>query len=145
MGPSMSMEIWLDAIVAILLVVTVGYCLVLNRRLTALRGNQSEMQSLLMNFTEATRQAESSISHLKLVSDQVGATLEERVKAARELADELDTITQSGSRLADRIESGLVGRAGAAQPSAPSDEYKEASAKLSESERELAEILRQAR
>lgn len=145
MDLSSNIELWLDGLVAILLLVTVGYCLTLNRRLTALRASQPEMQKLLSEFTEATRQAEISVSHLKIASDQIGETLDQRMTKARALADELASITQSGGRLAGRIENGLVGRAGPGRPAAPSGENQDAAAKLSESERELAEILRQAR
>ncbi|MDA1098922.1 MAG: DUF6468 domain-containing protein [Proteobacteria bacterium] len=141
----MQLGLWLDGLVAILLLITVGYCLVLNRRLTALRGYRVEMQQLLSNFTEATRQAESSVSYLKIASDQIGSTLDQRMTEARALADELSSMNQSGSRLADRIEKGLVGRSGLSQETAPSGDRRDAPAKLSESERELAEILRQAR
>ncbi len=142
---ALNLELWLDGLVAILLMITVGYCLVLNRRLTALRGNQVEMRQLLSEFTAAARQAESSVSHLKMAGDQIGGTLDQRMAAARALADELGSITQSGARLADRIESGLVGRPKPDRQAAPSGENNEGSGKLSESERELAEILRQAR
>ncbi len=135
------LELWLDALVAVLLLVTVVYCLVLNRRLTALRGNQAEMRQLLSQFTLATRQAEASISELKEASDHIGANLDQRMADARALTDELATMTQSGNALADRIEKGLVGRSGQGRAASPSD----VASKISESERELREILRQAR
>ncbi len=159
-------EFWLDIVVAILLLVTVGYCLVLNRRLSALRGNQAEMRKLLADFVTATQAAENSVSHLKIASDQIGATLDQRMTDARALADELGSITQSGSRLAERIESGLVGRPGAPRTTPdgrgaksgaadaggteapgrnPEAAWDKPSSPLSESERELAEILRRAR
>ncbi len=142
---SAHMELWLDGLVAILLLITVGYCLVLNRRLTALRGNQVEIRQLLSAFAEATRQAEDSISHLKIAGDQIGVVLDQRITKARSLADELNSITQSAGRLADRIESGLGARPGADQGAAVYGDSEDAPAKISESERELAEILRQAR
>ncbi|MDP6876711.1 MAG: DUF6468 domain-containing protein [Alphaproteobacteria bacterium] len=157
-------ELWLDGLVAILLLVTVVYCLVLNHRLTALRGNQGEMRKLLADFTAATQAAETSVNHLKMASDHAGAALDQKITDARALADELSSITQSGGRLAERIESGLVNRPLPGQPGAAGrgaeirnsgraaekapklpQETEELPGKLSESERELAEILRQAR
>jgi hypothetical protein len=159
-------EFWLDIVVAILLLVTVGYCLMLNRRLSALRGSQAEMRKLLADFAAATQAAENSVGHLKVASDHIGATLDQRITEARALADELGSITQSGGRLAERIESGLVGRpspgrsrpdvrgpnngetgGGGIDPSGrkPDLEREKAPGPLSESERELAEILRRAR
>lgn len=141
----LDMGFWLNALVAILLAVTVGYCLILNRRLTALRGNQAEMRKLLSEFTDAARQAETSASHLKTVSDQIAGTLDQRMTEGRALADELNSITKSGERLAERIENGLVGRSGPDRQGVVPGDNEGASATLSESERELAEILRQAR
>ncbi len=87
------MDLWLDGVVSVLLLVTVIYCLLLNRRLTALRGNQAEMRQLLSQFTLATRQAEASVSELKEASESVGASLEKRIVTGRALADELASIT----------------------------------------------------
>ncbi len=157
-------ELWLDGLVAILLLVTVAYCLMLNRRLSALRGNQGEMRKMLADFTAATQAAENSVNHLKLASDHAGAALDQKIRDARALADELGSINQSGNRLAERIESGLVNRPVPGRPGAEGrgvelrkggggmdkaaklvQEAEELPGKLSESERELAEILRQAR
>ena len=106
------MEFWLDAFVAVLLVVTVGYCLVLNRRLTELRGSQEGMGQLFAAFAKAARQAEYSVRNLKTASEHIGDALNLQVIDARSLTDELDLMTQSGNRLAARIESGLMGNSG---------------------------------
>ena len=106
------MEFWLDALVTVLLVVTVGYCLVLNRRLTELRGNPEEMGQLFAAFAKAARQAENSVRNLKTASDHIGGVLDLQMTDARSLTDELDLLTQSGNRIAARIENGLMGNPG---------------------------------
>ena len=104
----MNLEFWLEALVASLLLVTAGYCFVLNRRLGVLRSSQNEMQRLLDEFVTATSKAERSIETLKRASAEAGNALQERVGAARELADELSMIVQTGSSLADRLEERLL-------------------------------------
>ena len=112
MDSLLHVEFWLDALVAVLLVVTVGYCLVLNRRLTELRGNQEGMGQLFAAFTKAVRQTENSVRDLNTASEHIGGALDLQMMDASSLTDELDLMTQSGNRLAARIESGLMRNSG---------------------------------
>ena len=57
----MPVSIALDVLVALLLVVTIAYAIVLNKRLGALRKNKSELEGLTASFSEATKRAEESI------------------------------------------------------------------------------------
>lgn len=136
----MNLEFFLEALVAVLLLVTVGYCWQLNRRLIVLRGAQGELGRLLEEFGRATRSAEAAIQELKRAGGESGQQLEERVRQARALCDELSVMTQSGNGLAERLERGAAGRRPAEEePARPR------TAARSESERELIAALRQAR
>ena len=134
----MNVEFLLETLVAALLVVTVGYCWQLNRRLGALRGAQGELGRLLNEFGRATHSAESAIAELKRASGETARQLEDRVREARALCDELSVMTQAGNGLAERLERGASWRRPAEEPSAPPRQR-------SESERELLAALRQAR
>ena len=140
----MNVEFWLEVVVALLLAVTAGYCVVLHRRLQQLRGAQTEMRRLLDDFGEATRQANSGIAALRLASAETGGVLQERVNQARALADELGMMTQSAVTLAERLERDLsAGRqAGRGRPEAPPEA---APTVRSEAERDLLAALRRAR
>jgi hypothetical protein len=135
----MNLEFFLEALVALLLIVTVGYCWQLNRRLAALRGAQGELGRLIEDFGRATRSAEQAIQELKRAGAESGQQLDERVRQARALCDELTVMTQAGNGLAERLERGASGRRpveeDSPRPRAP----------RSESERELIAALRQAR
>jgi Tfp pilus assembly protein PilO len=137
----MSTALVLDGLVAVLLVVTVGYCVLLHRRLGTLRGAQAELERLLAGFTSATEQARHGVAELRAAGDQVGRELQTRLDAARAVRDELNVITQAGNDLADRLDRRLMERKEAVtgQPSVTT------SRPLSESERELMAALRQAR
>lgn len=134
----MSVEFMLEALVAALLVVTVGYCWQLNRRLGALRGAQAELGRMLAEFGRATRSAEAAIAELKRASAETGQQLEERVRSARSLCDELTVMTQAGNGLAERLERGASARRTTADDARPRPAR-------SESERELLAALQQAR
>ncbi|MGQ3075747.1 MAG: DUF6468 domain-containing protein, partial [Ferrovibrionaceae bacterium] len=79
----------LDLIVAGLLVATIWYCVLLNRRLTTLRDAQVEMQRLIQEFDRATQTAQGSISDLRRASEKAGSELQARIDAAKEIGDEL--------------------------------------------------------
>ena len=86
----MSVEFLVEILVAALLVVTVGYCWQLNRRLGALRGAQGELGRLLQEFGRATHSAEAAIAELKKASGETAQQLEE-------LRDELDAARQAAA------------------------------------------------
>ena len=135
----MNIEFLLEALVAALLAVTVGYCWQLNRRLGALRGAQGELGRLLQEFGRATQSAENAIAELKRASGETAQQLEERVRQGRALCDELNVMTQAGNGLAERLERGSSSRKAAGE-----DSIRQRPAR-SESERELLAAMRQAR
>ena len=106
----MSLGLVLDGVVAALLVATIAYCAILHRRLVALRGSTSDMHRLMADFAKATERAERGIAELGRLGVEVGETLQARTSAARGLGDELQIMTEAGSRLADRLEQGLCRR-----------------------------------
>lgn len=83
----------LDIAVAILLLATIGFCTVLNRRLAALRRNESELAQVLVQFNEAAARAEAGVIRLKEASQEFAGTLRERIEEARALCDDLAFMT----------------------------------------------------
>jgi len=136
------MELILESLVAILLLVTVVYCYVLNGRLANLRNSQDEMRQLLDDFAVAMAKAETSVGELRQASNEIGADLQERVVEARSLSDELKVMVQSGDDLANRLEEGLIGRR---TETRASEDAETGEGTRSESERELLEALRRAK
>ena len=100
----MPIDLLLDALVAVLLVVTSGYCFILDRRLRELRSGQDGMKEIIRALNQATEQAQSAIAHLKISGDAAGHDLRETVSKARALADELSLMLESGNNIADRLE-----------------------------------------
>jgi hypothetical protein len=105
----MTPEIILDLLLIGLLGTTVGYCAVLNRRLTRLRDGHSEFKALVETLTTATDKAQSSLKDLRELTENASKTLSGNIDTARKLADELSVITESGNALAERIEARLTG------------------------------------
>lgn len=143
----------LEGLVAVLLLATIVYCAILYRRLAGLRGGQQEMRQLIAEFDEATGRAEAGVAELKAANAAILNDLGAESRKARALADELSVLTDSGARLADRIDGGLsrtADRAGP-RPAAAGDRPMEGPGPetgagiRSEAERELLAALREAR
>jgi len=94
------MSIILDILVAVLLVVTIGYAVVLNKRLGSLRGDKEELERLTRGFIETTERAETGIGELRSMTD----LLQERIKRAESLRDDLLFLMERGNSAADRLE-----------------------------------------
>ncbi len=145
----------LDGVVAVLLIATIVYCIVLYRQLSRVRNAQQEMHALIASFDHATSRAQAGIGELKRTNDEIVKSLQSEMSKGRILADELAILTESGNRLASRIEGGLTDRPAndvplrhtPRKPSFGGQEIaKEPDSELkSEAERELLEALRASR
>ncbi len=102
------MELMLDIVIIVLIAIMIGYSVVLNIKLKTFRDAQNEMATLVVQLNDAVSRAQSSVETLKKAALIEETRLKELVIKSRQLADELEIITQSGSNLADRIEQGLV-------------------------------------
>lgn len=61
----LSLGIAIEALVAVLLAVTIGYCVLVNRKLIQLRSDQSELKVIVRDLHAATGQAEQAIAGLR--------------------------------------------------------------------------------
>lgn len=101
----MPFSLILDLLVALLLVVMIGYAVALNRRLGSLRQDKSELQELAASFGGATMRAEESINRLKNMTD----TLQHSIDKAQALHDDLTFLIDRGDTAADRLEERVRG------------------------------------
>ena len=79
----------LDIVVILLLIPTIVYAVILNRRLTALRRSRDELSKVVNSFNEATMRAEAGIPKLKKATTEANQTLKDRVDKAQTLRDDL--------------------------------------------------------
>ncbi|MGB0683143.1 MAG: DUF6468 domain-containing protein [Magnetovibrionaceae bacterium] len=108
----MDFALLLDITVAFLLVVTIGYAFVLNQKLTAIRRDRAELESVAASFAQATLRAEESIRKLKMSADG----LQGQIDKSDSLREDLAFLVQRGGQAADRLEE-LVRDARAVEPS----------------------------
>jgi hypothetical protein len=96
----MPLSLIIDVLVAVLLVVTIGYAVMLNKRLGSLRRDKGELERLVAGFADTTARAETGISELRSMAD----ILQERLKRAESLRDDLVFLMERGNATADRLE-----------------------------------------
>ncbi len=96
----MSYSIALDIIVAVLLAITIGYGVILNRKLGNLRSFKTELESLSSKFGDATARADDSVGKLK----KTATGLHDNIDKARSLRDDLVFLIDRGDTTADRLE-----------------------------------------
>jgi cell division septum initiation protein DivIVA len=98
---------FLDVIVAALLVFTIAYAVVLNKRLAALRKDREALEKLASDFAAATARAENGIKRLKDTSAEASAAVKKNLGDARELRDDLAYLVERGETAADRLEASV--------------------------------------
>ncbi len=96
-------RLWIDVAMIILLLVTIGYCVRLSRRLSAFRAARGEMAAAAEEMEHAGERARASLAELRRAGDGLGAELEQRLARGRELADELRLMTESADAMATRL------------------------------------------
>jgi hypothetical protein len=94
----------LDIVVILLLIPTIVYAVILNRRLTALRKSRDELSKVVNSFNEATMRAEAGIPKLKKATNEANLSLKDRVEKAQTLRDDLAFMIERAEELAGRLE-----------------------------------------
>jgi hypothetical protein len=115
----MDWKILLDLIVSGLLITTIGYAVMLNSRLTALRKNRDDLAKIIVSFNEATVRAESSIPKLKRAAEEAGGGLQERVEKAQSLRDDLAFMIERADTMANRLENAVRSARADIRPQTP--------------------------
>ncbi len=79
----------IESLVAVLLLLTIGYCVVLNQRLKRLKADEQSLKATISELITATEIAERAIAGLKMTARECEDTLGERLKAAERFCAEL--------------------------------------------------------
>jgi len=93
-----------ELVLTLILAVTLVYCVVLERRLAAVRRGQEGLKSTIDELDTAITNAGASMRALKTTASGAADTLDERLARARTTIDELSLLTASGERIAERFD-----------------------------------------
>jgi hypothetical protein len=92
-----------EAFVAVLLIVTIIYCSVLNRRLGRLRADESDLRAVIGELVTATEIAERAIGSLKETAVDCDRSLSTRMREAEHFSLQLAGEVAEGRKLLARI------------------------------------------
>jgi hypothetical protein len=79
----------IESLVAVLLMLTIGYCMLLNKRLTRLKSDEHSLKAVIAELITATEIAERAIGGLKLAVRDVNENLGSQLAAATQMSDQL--------------------------------------------------------
>jgi hypothetical protein len=93
----------IEALVSILLLLTILYCARLNRQLKGLKANDASMKQTIAELMTATESAERAIAGLKLTVREAENTLGEQLRDAENFSASIVDTMQAGEDLLHRL------------------------------------------
>ncbi len=105
----MSIELFINIVVICLLVPTIIFAIILNKRLEVLRNSRADLGRLIEAFNDATTRAESGIPRLKQAADSAGSLLREQIQKAQTLRDDMAFMIERADTTVQRLEDTLRG------------------------------------
>ncbi len=97
-----------DGVVSILLIITIIYAIILNKKLKSVKGDRGELEALSNHFNASTKRAEKSIALLRKSSNDSANILDEQIQQANILRTELEELINQAHDAIDRVKKGLV-------------------------------------
>ena len=86
---SHALGIAIESLVAVLLLLTIGYCILLNKRLQRLKADEHSLKATIGELITATEIAERAIGGLKLAVRDVNENLGSQLAAATQMSEQL--------------------------------------------------------
>ena len=123
---SHSLGIVIESLVAVLLMVTIGYCILLNKRLKRLKADEHSLKATIGELITATEIAERAIGGLKHTVRDVNEHLGSQLTAASQMSVHLKNQLAEGDGIIRRLTKIAV----AARPSVPEPEPAQAAARV---------------
>ena len=98
-----SFALVIESLVAILLLLTIGYCVVLNRQLRRLKADETLLKATISELVAATGLAERAIAGLKVTVRECDQGLGERLRMAERFSAEMERQFVAGETLLSRL------------------------------------------
>ena len=100
---SHSLGIAIESLVAVLLLLTIGYCMLLNSRLKRLKADEHSLKATIAELITATEIAERAIGGLKHTVRDVNEHLGSQLTAAAQMSDQLKRQLAEGDNVFRRL------------------------------------------
>ena len=109
----------IESLVAVLLLLTIGFCVVLNSRLKKLKADEQALKGTIAELITATEIAERAIAGLKMTVRDCDQSLGERLRAGESLARELGDQLDGGRRILAHLAQITLAARAPQEPPAP--------------------------
>jgi hypothetical protein len=100
---SHSLGLAIESLVAVLLMLTIGYCMLLNKRLQRLKADEHSLKATIAELITATEIAERAIGGLKHTVRDVNENLGSQLTAATEMSAHLKNQLAEGDGVIRRL------------------------------------------
>jgi hypothetical protein len=114
----------IESLVAILLMLTVGYCMLLNRRLKLLKADEQALRATISELVTATEIAERAIAGLKVTVHECDVGLGQRLNRAEAMTGELDRRLTAGKDVLNRLSQIVIASRPPQEPSVADSDAK---------------------
>lgn len=108
----------IEGLVAVLLLVTIAYCVLLNGRLRRLKADEQALKATIAELITATEIAERAIAGLKVTVRECDRDLGQRLRTAERFSADIDGQLAAGREIVDRLAQ-IVAATRPAAPVAP--------------------------
>ena len=99
----MALGMIIESLVAVLLVVTIVYCVILNQKLQSLKSDESTLRDTIAELMDASDAAERAIGELREIAAEADETLGARLRRAGDLRSDLDKMIDDGQEVVRRL------------------------------------------
>ena len=100
---SHSLGVVIESLVAVLLMLTIGYCMLLNKRLKRLKADEHSLKATIAELITATEIAERAIGGLKHTVRDVNENLGSQLTAATQMSGHLKNMLAEGDGVIRRL------------------------------------------
>ena len=100
---SHALGIAIESLVAVLLLLTIGYCILLNKRLKRLKADEHSLKATIAELITATEIAERAIGGLKHTVRDVNENLGSQLAAATQMSGHLKSMLAEGDGIIRRL------------------------------------------
>ena len=125
---SHTLGIAIESLVAILLMLTIGYCMLLNTRLKRLKADEHSLKATIAELITATEIAERAIGGLKHTVRDVNDNLGNQLASATEMSLQLKKQLAEGDNVVRRLSRIAIAARPAASPESEAPEAPKVSA-----------------
>ena len=113
---SHSLGIAIESLVALLLMLTIGYCMLLNTRLKRLKADEHSLKATIAELITATEIAERAIGGLKHTVRDVNENLGSQLAAAAQMSEQLGKQLAEGDGVIRRLSKIAIAARGVPEP-----------------------------